>query len=174
VPATVIAIQAAFEDLPLNPIYDLTLAAASMHWTTPDQRWPRVSAMLTQHGVFASFGGPMHLADPDVENAVRAARSEFLANDDIASPDGTPADSPMQWPGTELINSGLFVDVRQSEFERRVAMSAHHYVGHLSTVSAYLALPDAVRAVVLDRILRVLPKRVTLIADLTLHLARKP
>ena len=47
------------------------------------------------------------------------------------------------------------------------------YVGHLSTISAYLALPDPIRAVVLDRIFRVLPEQVTLIADLTLHLARK-
>lgn len=86
---------------------------------------------------------------------------------------GTPADSPMQWPGTELIDSGLFVDVRQTEIERRVTMPARDYVGHLSTISAYLALPDHVRAVVLDRILRVLPEQVTLIANLTLHLARK-
>jgi len=129
--------------------------------------------MLTHRGVFASFGGPVHVADHSLENAIRAARSEFLARDDVSSPDGTPADSPLQWPGTELINGGLFIDVRQSNIERRIAMSARDYVGHLSTVSAYLALPDPVRAVVLDRILRVLPEQVTLIADLTLHLARK-
>lgn len=172
-PATVVPVQASFEDLPQNPVYDLAFAAASLHWTTRVQRWSRLAAMLTHHGVFASFGGPMHVADPSVENAVRTARSEFLASDDVPSPDGTPADSPMQWPGTELINSGLFIDVRQSEIERRVAMSARDYVGHLSTVSAYLALPDPVRAAVFDRILRVLPEQVTLIADLTLHLARK-
>jgi hypothetical protein len=45
--------------------------AASLHWITPDERWPRVAAMLTHNGVFASFGGPMHLAEPDLENAVR-------------------------------------------------------------------------------------------------------
>ncbi len=174
VPATVVAVRAAFEDLPLHPVYDLVLAAASLHWTEPDQRWPRVAAMLGRHGVFASFGGPVHLADPEVENAVRAARSEFLPTDDIPSPDGTPADSPMRWPGTELIDSGLFVDVRQSVIERRMTVTARTYVGHLSTISAYLTLPDRVRAIVFDRILRVLPERVALVADLTLHLARKP
>jgi SAM-dependent methyltransferase len=173
VPATVVAVQAAFEDLPLDPSYDLVFAAASLHWTTPDQRWPRVAAMLAPNGVFASFGGQMHLADSGVEDAVRAARSQFLANDDLPSPDGTPADSPVQWPATELVKSGLFVDVRQSEIERRVAMSARDYVGHLSTISAYLELPEQIRADVLDRILRALPQQVTLIADLTLHLARK-
>jgi len=29
----------------------------------------------------------------------------------VASPDGTPADSAMQWPGTELTRSDLFTDV---------------------------------------------------------------
>jgi SAM-dependent methyltransferase len=173
VPATVVTVQAAFEDLPLNPAYDLVFAAASLHWTSPVQRWTRLAAMLTPGGVFASFGGPIHLADPSLEAAVRAARSEFLASDDVPSPDGTPAGSPRQWPGTELIDAGWFSDVRQSEIERRVSMAARDYVGHLSTISAYLALPDPVRAVVLDRIRRVLPEQVTLIADLTLHLARK-
>lgn len=176
VPATVVPVQAAFEDVPpgtLGRRYDLVFAAASLHWTAPEQRWARVAALLTQHGVFACFGGPMRLADPEVEDAVRAARSEFLASDDVPSPDGTPADASMQWPGTELIDSGLFGDVRQSEIARRVRMPARDYVGHLSTISAYLALPDGVRAVMFERILRVLPEQVTLLADLTLHLARR-
>ena len=46
--------------------------------------------------------------------------------------------------------------------ERRVVMPAYEYIGHLSTI----------REEVFDRILNVLPARVTLNADLTLHLAR--
>ena len=78
----------------------------------------------------------------------------------------------MQWPGSELLRSGLFIDVRQSTIERRAAVSANDYVGHLSTISAYLKLPDTVRGHVFERILRVLPERVTLVADIILHLAR--
>jgi len=51
-------------------------------------------------------------------------------------------------------------------------MSARDYVGHLSTISAYLELPDPVREGVLSRVLDVLPERVALVADITLHLAR--
>ncbi len=54
VPATVVTVQASFEDLPLNPAYDLVFAAASLHWKTPVQRWSRLAAMLTHRGVFAS------------------------------------------------------------------------------------------------------------------------
>jgi SAM-dependent methyltransferase len=172
VPETVTTVQAAFEDLPLTPAYDLVFAAASFHWTEPEHRWERVAAMLQAGGIFASFGGPIHLADPDVERAVRAARQEFLSEDGVPSPDGTPADSPMQWPGSELLRSGRFTDVRQSMINRCATISAAEYIGHLSTVSAYLELPEAVRGHVFERILAVLPAQVTLVADITLHLAR--
>jgi SAM-dependent methyltransferase len=172
VPATVATVQGAFEDLPLTSTYDLVFAAASLHWTDPADRWSRVAALLNPDGIFASFGGQMLLADKTVEEAVRAARSQFLADDDVPSPDGTPTDSPMQWPGTELLRSNRFIDVRQSTIERRTSMSAVDYLGHLSTISAYLQLPVSARERVLDRIRAVLPERVTLVADLTLHLAR--
>jgi SAM-dependent methyltransferase len=172
VPEAVATVQATFEDLPLTPVYDLVFAAASLHWTEPDHRWSRVAAMLKRDGIFASFGGQMHLADSDVERAVWAARSQFLADDEVPPPDGTPAGSPMQWPGTELAQSDQFTYVRQTSIERRATISARDYVGHLSTISAYLELPDPVREHVLGRILEVLPQRVTLVADITLHLAR--
>ncbi len=172
VPATVSTVQCAFEDVPLTASYDLVFAAAALHWTESTGRWSRVAALLNPGGTFASFGGQLHLADPEVEQAARAARAPFLADDEFPSPDGTPADSPMQWPGTELTRSGLFDDVRQSTIERRPTMSARDYVGHLATVSAYLELPAAEREQMLGRILGVLPERVTLMADLTLHLAR--
>jgi hypothetical protein len=129
--------------------------------------------MLRPGGTFANFGGQLRLADTAVEAAVHDARAPFLADDEVPPPDGTPADSPMQWPGTELSKCDLFVDVRQSAVERRVAMSRQDYVGHLSTISAYLQLPISVRTDVLDRVLDVLPERVTLVGDITLHLARK-
>ena len=173
VPPTVPVVQAAFEDLPLTESYDLVFAAAALHWTEPTQRWSRVAALLNPGGVFAAFGGQLRLADARVEEAVRGARSEFLAEDDVPSPDGTPVDSPMQWPGTELSRTEAFVDVRQSSIERRLTMSARGYVAHLATISAYLELPAPVREHVLGRILTILPERVTMDADITLHLARR-
>jgi SAM-dependent methyltransferase len=173
VPSTVATMQGAFEDLPLTSTFDLVFAAASLHWTEPAHRWSRVSALLNPEGVFASFGGQIRLADPALDEGVRAARSSFLLDDDVPSPDGTTANSPLQWPGTELTQCNQFTDVRQSTIERRTIMSARGYVGHLSTISAYLQLPVSVRQRVFERILGVLPERVMVMADLTLHLARK-
>ena len=173
VPAAVTTVQSAFEDLPLTSSYDLVFAAAALHWTEPAHRWTRVAALLSPGGTFASFGGQVYLADSALQDNVRAARSQFLADDGVPSPDGTPAHSPLQWPGTELVQSEQFIDVRQSTVERRTTMSAGDYVGYLSTVSAYLELPVPVREQAFDRILKVLPERVTVVADLTLHLARR-
>jgi SAM-dependent methyltransferase len=173
VPANVTTLHAAFEELPSGENYGLVFAAASLHWTKPEHRWPRMAALLEPGGVFASFGGPVRLADPTVEEAVRFARAPILDSDEIPSPDGTPASHDMQWPGTELQRSEWFTDVQQSLIERRLMMTARDYVGYLSTVSAYLALPIPEREQVYGRILQVLPETVEINADITVHLARR-
>lgn len=173
VPENVKTVQAAFEDLRPGERYELVYAAAALHWTKPKGRWSRMAALLEPGGVVASFGGPIRLADPAVEEAVRAARAPFLESEEIPSPDGTPPGHDMQWPGTELQRSEWFTGVRQSVIERRLTMSARDYVGHLSTVSAYLVLPISEREQVFSQIMRVLPERVELVADITVHLARR-
>ena len=173
VPESVTTVRAAFEELPLTATYDLVFAAASFHWTVAEGRWSRVATLLEPGGVFASFGGNSFLADPHVEEAVRAARTPYLAEDDVPSPDGTAEDAALQWPGTELEQSALFADVRQSIIVQRPTVSADFYVGHLATVSAYLQLDASVREEVLRRIREVLPEQVSIAADLTLHLARR-
>jgi SAM-dependent methyltransferase len=173
VPADVTTAQAAFEDLRPGESYELVYAAAALHWTDPEGRWSRVAALLEPGGVFASFGGPFQLANAAVEEAVRAARAPFLDTDEVPSPDGTPPGRDMQWPGTELQLSEWFADVQQSVVERRLTMSATDYIGHLSTVSAYLQLPASERQQVFSQIMRVLPDPVEIAADITVHLARR-
>ena len=173
VTANVITVQAAFEDLRPAETYGLVYAAAALHWTSPEGRWPRVAALLEPGGVFASFGGQFQLADPAVAEAVRTARAPFLENDEVASPDGTPLGHHMQWPGTELQRSEWFIDVQQSVIERRWTMIARDYVGHLSTVSAYLQLPASEQGQIYSRIMQVLPDRVEVSADITVHFARR-
>ena len=164
---------AALEDLVPTTTYDLVFAAAALHWTEPRRRWERIGALLEGGGVFASFGGPLHLADPVLAAEVERVRFGVLEDDDVDSPDGTDLDSELQWPGTELSRSPLFTDVRQLRIERTAELSGEEYVGHLATVSAYLQLEPRTRAELLGSIQDVLPSRVGLIADLTLHLARR-
>jgi len=79
----------------------------------------------------------------------------------------------MQWPGTELQRSEWFADVQQCVIERRLTMSAQDYVGHLSTISAYLELPTSEQEQVYSQIMQVLPETVEVAADITVHLARR-
>ncbi|MET7867262.1 class I SAM-dependent methyltransferase [Micromonospora taraxaci] len=173
VPSRVQTVQAAFEDLRPGETYDLVYAAAALHWTKAEGRWSRMAALVEPGGVFASFGAPIQLADPAVAGAVRAARAPFLESDEVPSPDGTPPGHAMQWPGTELQRSESFTDVQQVVIERRLTMSADDYVGHLSTISAYLELPTSDQEQVFDRIMQVLPETVDLAADIVVHLARR-
>jgi hypothetical protein len=96
-----------------------------------------------------------------------------LENDEIPSPDGTPPEHDMQWPGTELQRSEWFADVQQSVIERRLTMSTRDYIGHLSTISAYLELPIFEQQQVYGRIMQVLPETVEIVADITVHLAHR-
>jgi SAM-dependent methyltransferase len=173
VPASVRTVQAAFEDLQPGERYELVYAAAALHWTNPDGRCARIAARLKPGGVVASCGGPVQLADPVVAETVRAARAPFLDNDEIPSPDGTPPEDMMQWPGTEFQRSGWFSDVRQCVIERPLTMRAREYIGYLSTVSAYLELPVTVQQQVYRRIEQVLPETVEIAADIIVHLARR-
>ncbi|GEP36875.1 hypothetical protein NPS01_05380 [Nocardioides psychrotolerans] len=173
VPATVTTVETTLEDLEASSTYDLVFAAASLHWTEPTQRWARVAGLLEPEGVFASFGGQLLLADPALEDALQAAQSPWLTDDGFPSPDGTPKDAPMRWPGSELERSDLFDEVRQHVVARRPSVPALDYVGHLSTISAYLMLTAADRQRAFDAILAVLPDEVQLSADLTRHVARR-
>jgi SAM-dependent methyltransferase len=172
VPADVRTVRAPFEELRPGQSYGLVYAAA-LHWTNPAGRWPRMATLLEPGGVFASFGGPVELADPAVAEAVRVARAPFLASDDVPSPDGTPPGHAMQWPGTELRKSKWFADVHQRVIERRLLMSASEYVGHLSTGSADIELPAWEQAQVYSRIEQVVPDTVEVAADIVVHLARR-
>lgn len=172
-PAWVSTVCAPLEEVRTDRRYDLVLAAASLHWTDPARRWPRIAALLVDQGPFASFGGQLSIADPALAAAVVEARGDDLADDGVASPDGTPDDAAMRWPGTELLAHELFTDVQQLRLPRRLVWSRDEVIGHLGTISAYLVLAPDVRAAVLARVAAVLPDRVELTGDIDLHLARR-
>ena len=172
-PGEVTVLQATLEDLRLTQTFDLVYVAAALHWTAAEGRWPRVAALLAPGATFASVGGQITLADAELAQAAKAARAPFLAEDDIPPPDGTPPGSAMQWPGSELLQAEQFTDVRQVILERRATVTADHYVGYLSTVSAYLQLPEGARRQALGRVLDALPAHVVVASDIHVHLARR-
>ncbi|MGH3627867.1 MAG: class I SAM-dependent methyltransferase [Sciscionella sp.] len=63
VPTDVKTVQAAFEDLRLGGGYGLVYAAAALHWTNPEGRWPRMAALLEPGACSPRSAGRPQLAD---------------------------------------------------------------------------------------------------------------
>jgi len=166
-----------FETLPPEAIQqpvDLLYAAAAWHWTDPTTRWTRAAQLLVEGGVFASFGGPMDIVDPDLAACVEGIRSEFMETDAIPEPPPRSEEvSHLRWPGTELLDSPWFTDVEEHELPSTSTMAADDFIGLLSTVSAYLILAERDRSRLLARIGDVLPADLDVRRDLVLHRASR-
>lgn len=173
VPDTVRTRCTTLEANPPGEVYDLVYAAASLHWTDPATRFARIAAMLRPGGVFASFGGPVRLVDPELIARVSEAISPFLETDSAPRQETTPGPEGLEWPGSELAASPAFTDVVALSTPEREWVTAEAHIAGLATVSAYLMLPASDRAEVFDRIRAVLPERVEVGRDLRLHMARR-
>ena len=100
--------------------------------------------------------------------------SEVVVDIDVdAKADLVAATEVVTRVAAEVAAAPEFADVRQETLPRRLVVDADHFVGYLSTVSAYLQLPEGDRARALRSIAAVLPAQVEVDADLTVHLARR-
>ena len=183
VPDVSATIEASLETLPeTGHRYDLVFVAAALHWTAPEGRWRCISTLLRPAGTFAAIGGAIALPDSALESLVDELSEPFIGPDSNPVP-GTPGPTDegarsagerpaLQWPGDERQASPLFTDAQQHVIERRITMSRSDYVGYLSTVSAYLILPDETRVELLSDILAALPQTLSVDANIVVHLAR--
>lgn len=165
-----------FETMPpeaMQEPFDLLYAAAAWHWTDPITRWTQAARLLVKGGVFASFGGPITIVDHDLAAQIETVRAEFMETDDIPQPAGGPEVHHLLWPGTELLESPWFTDVEEHALPSTSTMTADDFIGLLSTVSAYLILPESDRLPLLARIHRLLPDHVAVRRDLVVHRARR-
>jgi|SRR6478672_776366 len=153
-----------------GPPTDLVYAAASWHWTDPSTRWTHAADLLDPGGVLAIFGSQLRLADPVIEKAVSVALADPA--DDSAFLPKVEQSGP-GWGLADIEGSGLFEDVRSDELVRHVTVSQQEYIGHLSTVSAFLRLAAEDRQDVLRLVLELVPAEVTLDASVVLQLARR-
>ncbi len=126
--------------------------------------------LLDPGGVLAIFGSQLRLVDPVLEEAVSVALADEV-DDSAFLPKGEP--SGPGWGLADIEGSGLFEDVRSDELVRHVTVSQQEYIGHLSTVSAFLRLAAEDRQDVLRQVLELVPAEVTLDASVVLQLARR-
>lgn len=169
----VVATFEAYEALaaPADP-YDLLVSASAWHWTDPVGRWDRTAMLLRPGATVALLGSTAtQLVDGALDAAVEAVQRRTI-------PDGPPltsgrAPSGTWWPGSELEADPRFADVEEHDLARVVRRTREEHLGTLGTLSAYLQLPDDVRARLLSEVGEQLPDEVEVDAQVRLHLARR-
>jgi hypothetical protein len=159
------------EDLPAQQPADLLYAAAALHWTADEGRWPRAAALLRPRGTFASFAAPFEIVDVDLADRVRRTIAAYA---DVSSAIHRPPDDDgLAWPGNELRAAVEFDDVVEVRLPHRQVLTSEAYVAYQSTGSYYLALDPGRAAAGLAALRQVLPATIEVRADLMLHLARR-
>ncbi|WP_327676163.1 class I SAM-dependent methyltransferase [Kitasatospora sp. NBC_00458] len=145
---------ASFEDWrPDGTRFGLLLAATSWHWTDPATRWPRVHDALAPGGAVALFWNPMSVVDPALHAALAEVdRRHGLTLSPHAGLVSSYGDTPGHWPGMlghwpdeECRRDGRFTDLRSLRIPERARYDTDRYLGHLSSISLYRALPDDLR-----------------------------
>jgi trans-aconitate methyltransferase len=153
-----------------GPPAPLVYAAAAWHWTDPATRWTHAAALLDEGGVLAMFGSQLRIADEGLEAAVRDAIGDRV-DDSAFQP--RQAQGTVEWWTEDIEGSGLFVGTESRDVEREVVVSQKEYVGHLTTISAFLGLAIEDQADVLRTVAELVPGQVRLDASVTLQLARR-
>ncbi|MET9400936.1 class I SAM-dependent methyltransferase [Kitasatospora sp. NPDC002965] len=129
--------------------FGLLLAATSWHWTDPATRWDRVHDALAPGGAVALFWNPQGLLDPGLQAALREVDHRYgltlTPHTGLASSFG---DVPGHWPGMlghwpdeECRQDGRFTDLRSLRIRERTRFDTDRYLGHLTSISVYRALP---------------------------------
>jgi trans-aconitate methyltransferase len=162
-------VHTAFEEYD-GPTTGLVYAAAAWHWTDPATRWTRAAALLERGGVLSLFGSQLRIADAGLEQAVSAAIGDRV-DDRAFRPQDAATD--VGWRTEDIEASGLFGDVETHDVAREVVVTQKEYVGHLSTISAYLRLPLEEQQDVLRAVAELVPAQVRLDASVALQLARR-
>ena len=156
----VVAVRCTFEAYD-GPPSGLVYGTA-FHRTDPAIRWSHAADLLHQRGVLALIDSRLRAKDQDVEAALTGAW-----RDQVEDPTRQPSSL------TRAEARGLFADVEHHRVEREVTLSQQEYVGHVTTLSAFLRLSWPDRQRVLGLAFDLLPEQVLVDASVELHLARR-
>ena len=122
-----------------GPPADLVYAAAAWHWTDPATRWTHAADLLEPGGVLSIFGSQLRIADPDLQQAVSRAIADDARRLGVPA-EGDEGSARVGWRFEDIEESGLFAEVESHDLAREVTVSQKEYVGHLTTISAFLLL----------------------------------
>jgi hypothetical protein len=139
---------------------DLVYAAMSWQHTDPVTRCARTAHLLHDGGVLAVLHSAVRVADPELCATVEQAG--------LSGPDDEAEELRR-----ELTASGLFTGTEEHLVVREVVRPRGEYVGYLSTLPGYAAMPVERRQEALQRLADLLPVQVRLRLTVRLQLARR-
>ncbi|MFD4946771.1 class I SAM-dependent methyltransferase [Streptomyces sp. NPDC058239] len=130
----------AAEDIPLpDASVDAVVAGNAFHWFDQEQAFPEIARVLRPGGVFAALWN-----DDDERADLIAGLARILGWENAAS------------PSERVRPHALFSDLKHADFRHAQRCTAESMAARFETLSPILALPDAERADLLDRIHRYL------------------
>jgi hypothetical protein len=148
-----------------GPHPDLVYAATAWQRTDPRTRCIRAAGLLPDGGVLAVFSSTVRVLDPRVRSTIERVGPPYPGEDGEVEESGRVRH--------ELGSCGLFTGTQEHVVVRRLLRPQREYVGYLSTVAGYAALPSQSRQRVLQRLAGLLPAQVPLELTFRLHLARR-
>jgi len=139
-------VEVSFEDWspPLAGV-GLIVCAQAWHWVDPEVRCAKAHDALTERGALAVFEHKYAFTDRRLEAALDLVYADLAPEllDDPAGREPPPQD---RWLTREIVESGLFADVRYEVFPTVVPYATARYVRLLNTFSNHLALAPERRA----------------------------
>jgi SAM-dependent methyltransferase len=145
-----------FEAWPVEPRFDVVLAAQSIHWMDPATRYPRAAAALVPGGVLAIVRNEKAALAADLRDELDAAYARWLP-----PPDGPPLDLERLIADqvAEIDASGCFDPVDVARFPWTETYPTARYLELLATYSDHAVLPPARREPLFAAIAAALDRR---------------
>lgn len=138
--------------------FRLLFAATCWHWVAPERRWDLAHAALEPGGAVALFWNQHGISDDALYDELSEVDRYFGIDHsphreracDFGDQPGVWGREDQHWPTTECLADGRFTDLRSLRFRQDTRYGTEHYLGYLSSISAYRILPDDRREAVLD------------------------
>ncbi|WP_433045495.1 class I SAM-dependent methyltransferase [Dactylosporangium sp. CS-033363] len=134
-------IVAPFEDAAAGPA-DVVGCALAWHWLDPARRNRLAFDALRPGGTLAVFGHRYDYADPAHQKAFDRAFSSVDETPFLVRPD--------DWVHHDVLDSGLWTDVRDIQSSRTVPMKAAEYLRLVRTFGPFRAKPPALQEHLLE------------------------
>jgi SAM-dependent methyltransferase len=156
---------------PPNAGYDALVSFTAYHWIERELRYVKAAEVLRDGGVMA-IAMIHHVLPPDADQFFLEAQADYGAVGRGGDPPGPP--EAIEAFAEEMAASGLFGVIAERRYQWDVEYTADEHIDVLSTYSGNIAMPEASRRELFDRLrARIGSRRIRKTYVATLDVARR-